>query len=211
VREAKRYVRSNRAAVRNAPTVIRLDPVEAAEVARQAAIDRQRYDELKLEFQLWTLGAAALGGVTAYAVYGEDLAVSYVLGSVAGLTYLRLLSKSVDALGSSEGGGAQPRLLIPVILVLASTKWNKSYADTYGYHLELIPMLLGFFTYKFAVIGRQSLQLMTDFTADMQRQRAGRQDSSSSGSGGEGGEGEAAKPSKESELEKLFISKVWQQ
>lgn len=31
------------------------------------------------------------------------------------------------------------------------------YADSYGLTLDLIPMLLGFFTYKMAVIGRQGL------------------------------------------------------
>jgi hypothetical protein len=33
------------------------------------------------------------------------------------------------------------------------------YADIYGLQLQLIPMLVGFFTYKLAVIGRQGLQV----------------------------------------------------
>jgi hypothetical protein len=33
------------------------------------------------------------------------------------------------------------------------------YSGNYGLTLQLIPMLLGFFTYKLAVIGRQGLQV----------------------------------------------------
>lgn len=50
----------------------------------------------------------------------QDIAVSYVVGALGGLWYLRLLNKGVDSVGSGDAGGlaAQPRLLIPVVLVL---------------------------------------------------------------------------------------------
>lgn len=49
----------------------------------------------------------------------QDVAASYAVGAVGGLLYLRLLGRSVDSVGGGGGGGlGQPRLLIPVILVL---------------------------------------------------------------------------------------------
>jgi hypothetical protein len=50
----------------------------------------------------------------------QDVAASYAVGALGGLLYLRLLGRSVDSLGGDGGGGGlgQPRLLVPVILVL---------------------------------------------------------------------------------------------
>ena len=54
----------------------------------------------------------------------QDVAASYLVGALGGIVYLRLLNRSVDAvgadgLGAAAGGiASQPRLLIPVVLVL---------------------------------------------------------------------------------------------
>jgi hypothetical protein len=58
----------------------------------------------------------------------QDIAASYLLGALGGIIYLRLLNRSVDSIGGASLGAAagglasQPRLLIPVILVLASNR-----------------------------------------------------------------------------------------
>ncbi|MBA0638577.1 hypothetical protein Godav_005436 [Gossypium davidsonii] len=50
-----------------------------------------------------------------------------------------------------QGAVAQPRLLVPVVLVMIYNRWNGILVPEYGYmQLELIPMLVGFFTYKIA-------------------------------------------------------------
>jgi hypothetical protein len=61
------------------------------------AEEQKAYEKLKFEFQLWTLGMGALGCATASYVNGQEAAVSYGIGVAAGLAYLRLLGKSVDA------------------------------------------------------------------------------------------------------------------
>jgi ATP synthase protein I len=59
----------------------------------------------------------------------QDIAASYLLGALGGIIYLRLLKRSVDSIGGASIGSAagglasQPRLLIPVILVLASNRY----------------------------------------------------------------------------------------
>lgn len=98
-----RFKRSSRAAaagtVASVSAVGQPSPEEAAAKAAEAAAEKARYELLKVEFQGWTLAFGLLGGVTAYYVYGTDAAISFALGSSAGLTYLRLLSRSVDAGG----------------------------------------------------------------------------------------------------------------
>ncbi|KAK4369007.1 hypothetical protein RND71_012799 [Anisodus tanguticus] len=50
-----------------------------------------------------------------------------------------------------RGAVGQPRLLVPVALVMIFNRWNGILVPEYGFmHLELIPMLVGFFTYKIA-------------------------------------------------------------
>jgi len=77
-----------------------------------------------------------VGTGATYASYGREVCISYVVGALGGLIYLRLLGKSVDGVGGGEigGGGAgsvlgQPRLLIPLILALAYNRCGASGTD----------------------------------------------------------------------------------
>lgn len=56
-----------------------------------------RYEQLKVEFQGWTLGIGLVGGIGCCYLYGTDVAISFALGASSGLQYLRLLSRSVDS------------------------------------------------------------------------------------------------------------------
>lgn len=92
----------------------------------------------------------------------------------------------------------QPRLLIPVVLALTYNRWNQLYADQFGYHLDFYGMLVGFFTYKLAVIGRQGLELFSEIGAGSD---AAASSSSSSSAGGDDG-GDAMS------LDRIFIRKA---
>lgn len=48
-------------------------------------------------------------------------------------------------------------------------RWNALAVDQTGITLQLLPMLLGFFTYKGAIITRQSLSLFSYFTDDIKK------------------------------------------
>jgi hypothetical protein len=88
--------------------------------------------------------------------------------------------------------------LIPVVLALTYNRWNAIYADDYGVHLDFYGMLIGFFTYKLAVVGRQGLQLLSDLSAPQQQQQAAAEGSSS----GSGGADDAMS------LDRIFVRKV---
>ncbi|GAQ83594.1 hypothetical protein KFL_001540120 [Klebsormidium nitens] len=120
--------------------------------------ERLRYEKLKEELQVFTLviGLFCLGGT--YVKYDMDTAISYAGGLIGALVYLRMLSSSVDNLGQSGGKAAarsalgQPRLLVPVVMVMAFNRWNALAAPNTGVELHLIPMLVGFFTYKLSTL-----------------------------------------------------------
>lgn len=97
-----------------------------------------------------------------------------------------------------SGAIGQPRLLIPVVLALTYNRWNALYAEDYGIYLNFYGMLVGFFTYKLAVIGRQGLQLLSDLSVPRQQQEA-----AAAGSGGGNDDADDAMS-----LDRIFVRKV---
>ncbi|XP_047081805.1 protein CONSERVED ONLY IN THE GREEN LINEAGE 160, chloroplastic isoform X1 [Lolium rigidum] len=118
---------------------------------------REQYLKLKENLQLLTLGIGGVGLVSAYVSYTPEIAASFGVGLIGSVVYLRMLGTSVDSLAggtkaAAKGAAAQPRLLIPMVLVMMYNRWNAILVPDYGFmHLELIPMLVGFFTYKIAM------------------------------------------------------------
>lgn len=164
--EVRNWDRGGRYSKKVVATTSSLSQEEELEQIRQAELEA--YQDLKKELQLYAAGLTALCLTATYLVYGRDIAASYGIGALAGLFYLRLLNRSVDGFGGFGGiGGAlgQQRLLIPVILALGYNRYNTLMSENTGLTLQLLPMLVGFFTYKGAVVARQSLVLFSDLTA----------------------------------------------
>ncbi|GMI68521.1 CONSERVED ONLY IN THE GREEN LINEAGE 160 [Hibiscus trionum] len=121
-----------------------------------AAQSREQYFKLRNKLQVLTLVIGGVGLVSAYVSYSPEVAASFGAGLLGSLAYMRMLGTSVDSLaegakGVMKGAVAQPRLLVPVVLVMIYNRWNGILVPEYGYmQLELIPMLVGFFTYKIA-------------------------------------------------------------
>lgn len=119
----------------------------------------QDYNRIKSDLQLLTAIFGGVGSAVAYVSYSTEVAFSYGVGLLGALTYVRMLGTSVDSLGQSGSKGAlrgalgQPRLLVPVVLVMFFNRWNGVVAPEYSLlHLQLIPILVGFFTYKAATV-----------------------------------------------------------
>ncbi|XP_060188561.1 protein CONSERVED ONLY IN THE GREEN LINEAGE 160, chloroplastic-like [Lycium barbarum] len=122
-----------------------------------AAQSREQYLKLKNKLQLLTVGIGGIGVVSAYISYSPEIALSYGAGFIGSLMYMRMLGNSVDSMQSDgpraliKAAVGQPRLLVPVALVMIFNRWNGILVPEYGFmHLELIPILVGFFTYKIA-------------------------------------------------------------
>ncbi|KAL6529463.1 hypothetical protein OROGR_015086 [Orobanche gracilis] len=128
-----------------------------------AAQSMEQYYKLKNKLQVLTLGIGGIGVVWSYFSYSPEIAASYGAGLLGSLAYLRMLGNSVDSLADGAGlikrAMGQPRLLIPVVLVVLYNRWNGILVPDYGFlPLDLIPMFVGFFTYKMATL----LQVVED-------------------------------------------------
>ena len=81
-------------------------------------------------------------GIAGY-FFGIQASASLLVGALSGIFYFRLLARGVGRLGTSAKIVGKVQLLVPVILVLASSRFPQ---------LDLIPALLGFLLYKPALI-----------------------------------------------------------
>nr|WP_080813511.1 ATP synthase subunit I [Halomicronema hongdechloris] len=93
------------------------------------------------------LSTLALTGIIFFFVwffYSLSTALNYLLGACTGVIYLRMLSKSVAELGRSRKKLGSSRLALFVGLILVATQWEQ---------LAVMPVFLGFLTYKAALIG----------------------------------------------------------
>ena len=100
---------------------------------------------LELQFQVFRLALL----LTIFSVgiagffWGIQASASLLIGALSGIFYFRLLARGVGRLGTSSKIVGKVQLLVPVILVLASSRFPQ---------LHLIPALIGFLLYKPALI-----------------------------------------------------------
>jgi ATP synthase protein I len=104
----------------------------------------QEYYALQRELLLTTLVFGAVIAVTVWSIYGLKIAASFMLGASASLLYLRMLGRAVERIGKQSGQRlGKSRLALFVLVILVASFWNQ---------LEVIPVFLGFLTYKVALI-----------------------------------------------------------
>ena len=75
--------------------------------------------------------------------WGIQAGVSLFIGALSGIFYFRLLARGIGRLGTSSKIVGKVQLLVPVLLVVVSSRFPQ---------LDLIPALLGFLLYKPALI-----------------------------------------------------------
>jgi ATP synthase protein I len=101
------------------------------------------YRRLQRRLLLATAWASAIAVPITALVWDPATASSVLVGSLAGLLYLRLLSRSVSRLGVDSKAVGKVQLLVPITLVLAAARIPQ---------LQMLPALLGFLLYKPALI-----------------------------------------------------------
>ncbi|KAL5989651.1 hypothetical protein ACLOJK_010544 [Asimina triloba] len=175
-REQEKWDRANKAATGGSDVILRESKKDRGDPKVLAAQSREQYLKLKRKLQFFTLGIGGIGVFSAYVSYSPEIAASFGAGLLGSLIYIRLLGNSVDSMASGGSKGmvkaavSQPRLLVPVALVMMYNRWNEFLVPDFGFmHLDLIPMLVGFFTYKVATF----VQAMEDaLTAVGTKQKA---------------------------------------
>ena len=111
------------------------------------------YRRLQRWSLLMSLVLAAIAVLITAVWFSGTTVLSVAVGCIAGMLYLLLLTRAVEKLGSQSRQVGKAQLLVPVVLVLLSTRWPL---------LELLPALIGFLIYKPAVIITTALDLRSN-------------------------------------------------
>jgi ATP synthase protein I len=118
-------------------------PAEVADVPSPVDNGMDGYLRLQRRLLLSTVCATALAVPLTALWFDRSAAVSLLVGALAGLLYLRLLSRSVSRFGVATKSMGKVQLLVPVVLVLAAARLPA---------LDILPALVGFLLYKPALI-----------------------------------------------------------
>ncbi len=101
------------------------------------------YYQLQQNLLLTTLSFSGVIFVCVWLAYSLPIALNYLTGACGGVVYLRMLAKSVASIGRGSAKLGSGRLALVVGLVLVATQWQQ---------LQVVPVFLGFLTYKGALI-----------------------------------------------------------
>ncbi|MGC9524408.1 MAG: ATP synthase subunit I [Limnospira sp.] len=119
------------------------ETLEVSSPVPESDSSMQEYYQLQQELLLTTL---VLGGVIFAAVcffYPLNVALNYLLGAIVSVVYLRMLGKDVEKVGTQKRTFSKNRLAIFAGLIIVATQWNQ---------LRILPIFLGFLTYKAALM-----------------------------------------------------------
>lgn len=113
---------------------------------------RQDYEDTKIRMFAFTAAFGGLGTGFSMVMYGVNVAFSFGLGAIGGLSYLSGLASYTDNAENAMGALGARRLLTPVVVLLIVQAWPRIEAqvpEIADLHLEpsLFPAILGFFTY----------------------------------------------------------------
>lgn len=123
--------------------------IQAAPEASQSEVaptsdTMDEYYQLKQTLLLGTLAITGVAFVSVWVAYSLNTALNYAIGASAGLVYLRMLAKEVERLGNSKRSvSASNRIALFIGLMVIATQLQQ---------LEVLPIFLGFMTYKAAIL-----------------------------------------------------------
>lgn len=108
-----------------------------------SATSMQDYYQLQQNLLKLTLAFTVVIFLVVWGAYSIATALNYVVGAITGLVYFRMLARSVGKIGREKPKPSSGRFAIFVGVMVVSTQWQQ---------LSVLPVFLGFLTYKAALI-----------------------------------------------------------
>ncbi|WP_237748001.1 ATP synthase subunit I [Spirulina subsalsa] len=103
----------------------------------------EEYYKLQNALYLVTLGLTAFIFVCVWIAYSLNTGLNYLIGACVGVVYLRMLAKDVEKIGGQKRKLGINRLAPVIGVLLVATQLDQ---------FQIVPIFLGFMTYKAAIV-----------------------------------------------------------
>lgn len=103
----------------------------------------QEYYQLQQDLFKVTLILTGIVFFSVWIFYSLNIAFNYLIGACTGVVYLRMLARNVEQIGRQRDRLSNTRLALLIGLILVASRWDQ---------LQIMPIFLGFLTYKAALI-----------------------------------------------------------
>jgi ATP synthase protein I len=113
------------------------------QLPEEANASMEEYYRLQQNLLLATLVFSGIIFASTWLAYSLNIALNYLIGACTGVVYLRMLAKNVANLGRGQNKISSGRLALFIGLIVVATQWQQ---------LQIMPVFLGFLTYKVALI-----------------------------------------------------------
>jgi len=109
----------------------------------QTSSSMQAYYQLQKTLLLITLALIGIIFISVWIVYSLNIALNYLIGACTGVVYLKMLARDVEQLGRQKQRLSKTRFALFIGLIIVATQWVQ---------LQVLPIFLGFLTYKATLI-----------------------------------------------------------
>lgn len=121
-----------------------IDPQTPTGETVSTSVDPMKdYYQLQRTLLLLSLSLTGIIFICVWIAYSLDMALNYLVGAFVGIVYLKLLAGDVAQVGSVNKRMGTRGMGLFVVLIVVASQWQK---------LHILPVFLGFLTYKVAII-----------------------------------------------------------
>ncbi len=103
----------------------------------------QEYYQLQQELLVTTLVLTGIIFISVWIFYSLNIALNYLLGACTCVVYLKMLASDVEGFGREKDHFSKNRFAVFIGLIIVASQWNQ---------LKILPVFLGFLTFKAAII-----------------------------------------------------------
>ncbi len=125
------------------PTPTTEELAQTSSLPPQTTSSMEAYHKLQRMLLFVTIAITGIVFISVWIVYSLNIALNYLIGACTGVVYLKMLARDVERLGRENQRLSKNRFALLIGLIIVASQWQQ---------LQILPIFLGFLTYKATLI-----------------------------------------------------------